>query len=164
MKKISVFCLCIVLLLGFNIVDATNSSRKLEIYEVNKKYKELEEKVVMEINSDKVTNKQIDMIAAQLRTNNLKEIEDFLVERALIRQLAIKKGIDITRNNVIEYMENNRELLYSTQESKNYMKDFLENLNMTEEEYWTSDDTFIFICYSIYNKNNKCREGVSYEN
>lgn len=68
--------------------------------------------------------------------NPLQEAWDSMKIQVYEKQLAAEYGITPTKEEIIEFTKEQRALIESTPEGKNYAKTLIEAAGMTEDEYW----------------------------
>jgi hypothetical protein len=151
-KYIKFVTIVLVLLILGIAVNASNISDldmlKKELKEIGLKVNyikkdETSERVVLEVGNELITLQRFNTIGAILKTEDKDKITDFVVKHVLIRKIAREKGITVSDNEVQEYMQQLRTFINNNSKAKEKFNIFLKSFGFTDEEFWSSDETFI---------------------
>lgn len=142
-KKKSIFAISLVLVLivSLLIVYAVDKSSNMSL--VGKRLKEIrskEDKIIVTVDGKKITQNEFDVqkISRELGKTNLsdKEILDSLIEKQVVYNEAIKKGITISEEKIDEIIKLNQESIKQNPEYYEQLKGIIDGLGVTEDQYW----------------------------
>ncbi|MGL4450008.1 MAG: hypothetical protein ACRCTZ_02310 [Sarcina sp.] len=101
--------------------------------------------VVARVNDLEITNNKLKQ-ARLFRDDNISDSEllDILISDAILLNEAKKRNLEVDKNEVKAYMNENRKLISEDPIGQKNIETICENLNISEDEYW---DTIVFEDY-----------------
>jgi hypothetical protein len=149
-RNIKIIAIFLILLVGATVsasnIDTLDLFKK-DLNEVgleirNIKDDETNKKTVMEVGDTKISLQNFKTVGAMLKTDDENKINDYIVERVLIRKIAKERGITTTDKEIKKYIQELREFINSNEEARKKFNVYLSNLGYSEEEFWSSESTF----------------------
>lgn len=149
-KSIVTILLVLVLIVSLIIVYAVDENTNISL--VGKRLKEIrskEDKVIVIIDGEEITQNEFDVqsISRELGNANQtdKEILDSLIEKQVVYNEAVRKGITISEDRIDEIIKLNQQSIKQNSEYYKQLRGIIDGLGITEEQYWKD-------AIPIYNK------------
>lgn len=140
-KSIVTISLILVLIVSLIIVYAVDENTNMSL--VGKRLKEIrskEDKVIVIVDGEEITQNEFDVqsISRELGNANKtdKEILDSLIEKQVVYNEAVRKGITISEDRIDEIIKLNQQSIKQNPEYYKQLKGIIDGLGITEEQYW----------------------------
>ncbi len=123
----------IVLIFTWNAFNNTNTNNEVAI---NNKANLKDNNVVLEIDNTKISKKEFEKTKFYYNLDNNNEVEKVLMDNLIIKKLSEKEGINPTEKDVVQYIEEIKEIINRNPEVRKNFNEFLDMIGQNEKEYW----------------------------
>lgn len=143
MKKITIVsisvCLIVTAIFAIAVTYSKNIKTPYELGQLQKKVNEhiVDKKILVSVNQEEITDKQIETYMALSAANLTKEqAKQKLINDKLLVQHAKDQGFAVSEEEVRQYIDESKQYQIDNPELAQPIYDYIAGLGITEDEYW----------------------------